>query len=157
MAPSRLQAELKQNRPFDLLETEVLLNLVRTQHKLRAPMDELLKGMGLSESTYNVLRILRGAGKDGLPCREIGDRMVTRVPDVTRLLDRLTDAGLVERERGREDRRVVISRITGRGQRLLADLDGPMDQVQKELLSHMSATEMRTLSELLEKARNPQR
>ena len=157
MEPSRLQAELKQNKPFALLETEVSLNLLRTQGVLRGPADALLRASGLSASGYNVLRILRGAGTTGLPCRDIGDRMVTRVPDVTRLLDRLTTDGLVSRERARDDRRVVLTQITSEGRRLVDSLDEPVETLAKESLGHMSQHELRTLSRLLEKARNPAR
>ena len=151
---STLQRELKQSRPFELVETEILLNLARTAEALRAPVDALLKSRGLSSSTYNVLRILRGAAGEGLPCREISDRLVTRVPDVTRLLDRLTARGLVERERDTEDRRVVLSQITDEGLTLLDELEEPMREVQIEVLEHMSAEDMKSLSTLLERARS---
>ncbi len=149
----RLQEELKQTRPFEHVETEVFLNVARTNETLRAPLDALLKEHRLSQATYNVLRILRGARGEGLPCNEISSRLVTRVPDVTRLLDRLTTAGLVDRERDTHDRRVVLSKITPRGLELLEELDAPLIAAQKDLLGHMSRKEMETLSTLLEKAR----
>jgi DNA-binding MarR family transcriptional regulator len=154
MARPRLQDEIKQSRPFDQPEAEAILNVARTQEVLRAPLDALMKSKGLSGSTYNVLRILRGAGGDGLPCREIGDRMVTRVPDVTRLLDRLEKAGLVTRRRDSGDRRVVVTRITSEGLGVLGSLDQPIQDLQKELLGHMSRKELDTLSRLLEAARH---
>ena len=157
MEPSRLQVELKQNKPFAFMETEVILNLRRTQGVLRGPEDALLRASGLSSSGYNVLRILRGAGTTGLPCRDIGDRMVTRVPDVTRLLDRLTTDGLVSRERASDDRRVVLTQITSQGRQLVDSLDKPVERLAKESLGHMSQHELRTLSQLLEKARTPER
>jgi DNA-binding MarR family transcriptional regulator len=153
VAPSRLEKELKQSRPFEHLETAVVLNLARTHEALRGPQEALMKDNGLSAATYNVLRILRGAGKKGLPCREIGERMVTRVPDVTRLLDRLTAAGLVARARDSADRRVVTNRITPEGLKLLSAMDQPLVDLQQQQLRHMSPDELETLSELLEKAR----
>lgn len=154
MSRPRLQEEIKQSRPFEQPEAEAILNVARTQEVLRAPLDALMKSNGLSGSSYNVLRILRGAGDEGLPCREIGDRMVTRVPDVTRLLDRLEAAGLVIRQRDSEDRRVVITRITGDGMELLGSLDQPIRDLEKELLGHMTREELDTLSRLLEAARH---
>jgi DNA-binding MarR family transcriptional regulator len=154
MTRPRLQDEIKQSRPFDQPEAEAILNVARTQEVLRAPLDALMKSHGLSGSSYNVLRILRGAGAQGLPCREIGERMVTRVPDVTRLLDRLEGAGLVTRRRDTQDRRVVLTRITKDGLERLQALDGPMQGLQKQLLGHMDRNELETLSRLLEAARH---
>ena len=150
---SKLQSELKQSRPFPNLETEVVLNVVRTHEVLRAPHDALMKEHALSGPTYNVLRILRGAGNTGLSCGDISERMVTRVPDVTRLLDRLLDRGLVQRERSEEDRRVVLSRITERGLDVLAELDEPITELQKSLLAHMSRGELEQFLRLMERVR----
>ena len=154
MARPRLQDEIKQSRPFERPEAEAILNMTRTHEVLRVPLDALMKEKGLSGSTYNVLRILRGAGDEGLPCREIGDRMVTRVPDVTRLLDRLESSGLVERRRDTADRRVVLTRLTAEGLALLGSLDQPLQEVQRRLLGHMSPQDLKTLSRLLEIARH---
>ena len=93
--------------------------------------------MGLSHTQYNVLRILRGAGEQGLCCREVAERMITRDPDITRLLDRLERRGLLARSRDSQDRRVITVRITAAGQKLLKDLDGPMGEYNRNLLSHM--------------------
>src|ERR1700689_3564024 len=105
--PRRLQSELKQKIPFISREQEAYLSLLRTADALQSQVEGRLKEFGLTGTQYNALRILRGAGTDGLPCREIGERMITHDPDVTRLLNRLEDRGLVERTRARDDPRVV--------------------------------------------------
>jgi DNA-binding MarR family transcriptional regulator len=155
MVKSLLQSELKQTRPFRLMEEEALLNVQRTGEMLRRPADVLMKEHGLSPSSYNVLRILRGSYPDGLPCHEISGRMVSHVPDITRLTDRLLSMGLVERERSRQDRRVVLTRATPRGIELVNSLDEPLSEIMKLQLGHMSEAELATLIRLLEKARTP--
>ena len=110
-----LQKELKQQKPFGSLEQEVVLNVMRTAGSFRKGVSEVLKPFDLSSPQYNILRILRGAPEDGLPCSEVGDRLVGRDPDVTRLLDRLEKRELVERGRSLSDRRVVNARITAPG------------------------------------------
>src|SRR5215471_12619391 len=97
--PRGLQAEIKQTRPFSGPEQEAYLSLLRTTDKLQTAIEGELKKFGLTGTQYNALRILRGAGAEGLPCSEIGERMITRDPDITRLLDRLQKRGLVERIR----------------------------------------------------------
>jgi MarR family transcriptional regulator, organic hydroperoxide resistance regulator len=149
----RLQDEIKQRSPFDSLEQEALLNLLRTADVLMRRIIAVLKPYGLSHSQYNVLRILRGAGEDGLACREIGDRMITRDPDITRLLDRLEARGLVTRTRDQQDRRIVMARVTAEGLRLLAQLDGPIEEVDRRPLEHLGEPRLRALIALLEAAR----
>jgi DNA-binding MarR family transcriptional regulator len=112
---SRLQTEIQQTKPFESLEEEMFLNLQRTAEALMHGLEAGLKPAGLSPSQYNVLRILRGAGAEGLACGGIAERMVTRDPDMTRLLDRLEARGLVMRARDRADRRVITERITPEG------------------------------------------
>jgi DNA-binding MarR family transcriptional regulator len=148
----RLKEELKQGKPLSP-EAEVFLNLLRTTDVLVRRESELLKASGLTFSQYNVLRILRGAGAPGLRCAEVSERMVTRDPDVTRLLDRLEAQGLAQRQRSAEDRRVVTTRITNAGKALLSRLDGPTENLLKEQLGHLSRTDLRSLSGLLERAR----
>ena len=104
---SRLQAEIKQNKPFATLQHEAILGLLRTAAIVDHALDEMLRPYGLTGTQFNVLRILRGAGQDGLCGREIGERMITRVPDVPRLLDRMEKAALISRERDPTDRRHV--------------------------------------------------
>src|SRR5205814_9158784 len=120
----------------------VFLNLIRTVEHLTRERDELFKAMGLSAEQYNVLRILRGAGQRGLPCSEIGARMLTRNPDMTRLLDKLESRGLVGRTRSTEDRRVVTSVIATAGLALLAELDVPLKELGLRQLSHMSQSDL---------------
>ena len=144
---------MKQRKPFATTEEVVFLNALRTaDHLLRGEV-EVLKGADLTFPQYNVLRILRGAGRQGVSCGEISDRMVTRDSDITRLLDRLEGRGLVERGRDERDRRVVVQRITAKGLALLQELDAPIERVHQRQLRHMTRTQLRQLSELLAKAR----
>jgi DNA-binding MarR family transcriptional regulator len=114
----------------------------------------VLKPHGLSPTQYNVLRILRGAGKEGASCKDIGSRMLTRDPDVTRMMDRLETRKLIERGRAKEDRRVVTHRLTGDGLQLVNQLDRPMERLQRELLRHMAPEKLKELIELLEEIRS---
>lgn len=148
-----LQKEIKQERPFESLEQEVVLNVMRTASAFRKGIAEILKPFDLTVPQYNILRILRGASEDGLPCSDVGDRLVTRDPDVTRLLDRLEKRGLATRGRSLTDRRVVNARITKKGHDLVDQLDEPMTNVHVTQLAHMKKKNMRALVELLEKAR----
>jgi len=149
-----VRAELEQKEPFRLREEEAFVNLLRTVAVLLQGVAETLKPHGLSPTQYNVLRILRGAEPRGMACREIGERMITRDPDVTRLLDRLEDRGLVARTRGREDRRVITTRITDDGLRILGKLEAPVRDLHTRQLGHLKARKLRTLIGLLEQARN---
>ena len=120
--PSRIQAELKQNKPFVNLEHEAAVGLLRTAALVDHSNDETLRPFGITGTQFNVLRILRGAGPDGLCGREIGERMINRVPDVPRLLDRLEKAELISRVRDRDDRRHVAARITAKGKQVLDEI-----------------------------------
>jgi DNA-binding MarR family transcriptional regulator len=153
---TKLQAEIKKRRPFESPAEEAYLNLIRTYGVLEADFAQLFKQHGISEPKYNVLRILRGAGGEGLPSLEISSRMITRVPDVTRIVDRLETQGLVKRARTAADLRVVRVSITKKGLDLLAKLDGPTKQLHCDQLQHMSRAELAELSRLLEKARTPE-
>lgn len=159
MAAPSLQHELKKQQPFDCPEEEAYLNLVRTGGALCGAFNQLFKAHQISESTYNVLRILRGAqkaeGLPGLPSLEVADRLVTRVPDITRLVDRLINAGLAERTRDKHDRRVVIVSITAAGLTLLRKLDKPIRQLHEQQLGHLDPKELDELNRLLVKARQP--
>ena len=149
MAKTRLQDELCKRRPFDCLEQEVSLNLMRTQDQLGQPFQELFLARELTGPQYNVLRILRGHGPPGVPCHEIGGQMVARMPDVTRLVDRLETAGLAERTRTPSDRRVVLVRATQKGLELLTALDGPVIDLHRQLLVHMTRAELHESNRLL--------
>src|SRR3954454_21708635 len=120
--PLTLQTELGKKTPFKAPEQEAYLNLLRTNSLLSAPLGRLLKSHGLSEATYNALRILRGGGAAGCTCGQVGEHLVAQAPDVTRLEDRLEQPGLAERARNSDDRRVVRVKITRKGLVLLARL-----------------------------------
>lgn len=148
-----LESELKQRRPFRSLEQEVILNVLRSAEYLGSGLAEVLRGADLTLTQYNALRILRGAGNDGLTCGEISERMVTKDSDITRLLDRLEKRKLVRRERPDSNRRVVQSRITERGLKLLATLDDPLQAREQELVGHLGRQRLAALKELLEASR----
>ena len=112
----------------------------------------MLRAADVSPTQYNVLRILRGSPQ-GLPCREIGQRMITRDPDITRLLDRLEKRALISRCRETKDRRTVLTRITPKGLRLLGELDAPVAEMHRTQLGHLGPERLRLLMELLEMAR----
>ncbi len=152
--PRGLQSELKQNVPFSSREQEAYLSLLRTSDALQAQVEARLKDFGLTGTQYNALRILRGAGSDGLPCREIGERMITRDPDITRLLNRLEDRGFVERVRARHDRRVIYGKITAAGLKLLREMDNPIEKHGREMLRHVGQEKLKQLIELLELVRD---
>jgi DNA-binding MarR family transcriptional regulator len=149
----RARREIRQRKPFRRIEDEAFVTLQRTADALLQGVAAALKPVGLSPAQYNVLRILRGAGPDGLACREIAERMITRDPDITRLLDRLEDRGLITRTRDRADRRVIATRITEKGLRILKDLEGPIGQLHVEQLGHLGDQRLRSLIDLLEMAR----
>jgi DNA-binding MarR family transcriptional regulator len=152
-----LQRDLKQRRPFASREEEAYLNLVRTTDLLSREVAAVLKPHQLSEAQYNVLRILRGAGAEGHPCTEIGRRLVTRDPDVTRLLDRLESRSLIARGREHADRRVVTTRITAAGLTLLDQLDLPVRQAVEGMLAHVGSRNLGALVGLLERVRDGDR
>ncbi len=148
----RIALELKQTRPLSL-EAEAMLNLKRTTSYLEAAVARALKIQDLSSTQYNVLRILRGAGKAGLPCREIGERLVTREPDITRLLDRLEKRGLLGRSRESQDRRVITVRITDAGLAALKELDHPVEDAVRQPLRKLGTDRLAQLIEMLEEVR----
>src|ERR1700693_3722347 len=133
-------------------EEAVFLDLRRTCDLLSRRPAQLLKTEDLSGTQYNVLRILRGA-PEGLPCGEIASRMVTRDPDITRLLDRLEKRELISRCRETKDRRMVMARITPGGLKLLARLDLPIQEVHRKQLGHLGRERLRALAELLQASR----
>jgi MarR family transcriptional regulator, organic hydroperoxide resistance regulator len=154
--PGKIQAEIKQSRPFPSIEEEAFLNVLRTANALSQGASELLKAHDLTLTQYNVLRILRGAGEKGLTAGEVGERMITRDPDVTRLLDRLEKRGLAERWRCTHDRRVVWTRITQAGLDLIAPLDQPVTDLHRGQLSHLGQDRLEKLIDLLEATREPE-
>ena len=130
----------------------MFLELCRTTDILSRRVAEVLKAEGLSANQYNVLRILRGS-PEGLPCGEIGNRMITRDPDITRLLDRLEKRGLITRSRDAKDRRMVMAGITHAGLDLLTTLDGPILEVHSNQLGHLGRERLDDLKSLLQLAR----
>lgn len=134
-------------------EEDAFLELLRTTDMLSRGMVHLLKAEDLSSTQYNVLRILRGAPQ-GLPCGEIANRMITRDPDVTRLLDRMEKRNLISRCRDEHDRRTVMTRITPEGLDVLARLDEPVQSGHRKQLGHLGRERLRALTELLQAARS---
>ncbi|WKW13408.1 MarR family transcriptional regulator [Pseudogemmatithrix spongiicola] len=153
MSPD-LRHELRQQKPFASLAQEAFLSVARTETVLREGIERLLEPYDLTLTQYNVLRVLRGADSTGLCRNEIRDRLVTRMPDVTRLLDRMEDAGLIHRVRSTEDRRQVNTTLTPKGRKLVNELDAPMAKVHEQQLGHLDAKQLKTLIDLLALARN---
>ncbi len=155
---AKLQHEIGKLHPFECKEQEVYLNIERTADFLRRGVEELFRPYELSSTQYNVLRILRGAKffeqKESLPCGEIGQRMVTRDPDITRLLDRLEKRGFITRARQTNDRRVVKVQITDAGLEVLAKLDEPITKLHRQQLAHVNAEKLQQLNDLLENCRD---
>ena len=130
-----------------------MLNLFRTADRLTGPLQRVLKPKALTQTQYNVLRILRGVSPKGLSCQEIARMMITRDADLTRLVDRLLKRELVARERQSDDRRVVLITIAQKGLDLLAELDAPVVEANKKALGHIPAERLQDLIDLLELAR----
>lgn len=152
MSPN-LREEIKQTRPFSSREQEAYLSVGRTWAVLEHSTAEALKPHGITPTQYNVLRILRGAGAEGLSRNEVMERMIARVPDATRLLDRMEAAGLILRERSSTDRRFVTTHVTDRGLELLAHLDAQVADLHQRQFRTLDQESLRTLVELLERVR----
>src|SRR5260370_39124841 len=131
-------------------EDRAFVALQKAADKLAVQAEQLLKSNGLTGAQYNVLRILRGAEPDGLPCSSIGERMISHDPDMTRLLDRMEKRSLITRQRPSDDRRVVKTRITSGGLELLKRLDPTVRELHKRQFAHMAAARVRTLADLLD-------
>jgi DNA-binding MarR family transcriptional regulator len=149
----KLQAEIRQKRPFGSPAAEAYLNILRTADRLTQAFESVLRPFGVTPTQYNVLRILAGAGEAGLSCSEISQRMLTRDPDMTRLLDRLERAGLATRAREARDRRVITVRLAPKGRSLLRDLQGPAVRLERRSLGRLGARRLKALIGLLEGAR----
>lgn len=145
--------DLAAGRPFASIQHEAQLAIVRTGAALFDAFERMLRPHGITATQYNVLRILRGAGQPGLCRNEIRDRLVSRMPDVTRLLDRMEDAGLISRTRSQEDRRLVSTELTAAGRRLVDSLDDAVLAEHKLRLGHLSSDQLRALIELLTEVR----
>ncbi len=144
-----LRSELKQGAPFRSLEEEAHLSIVRTADLLGRSLAVTFKPYGLTLTQYNVLRILRGAGADGLPSGEVAERMITREPDITRLLDRMEERGWVHRRKDPADRRVTRAFLTLAGRELVDRLDAPVAAMQKHCLGHLDEAKLAELCDLL--------
>jgi DNA-binding MarR family transcriptional regulator len=148
-----LHVELKQARPFDLLEEEAHVSIARTAALLDRAFAQLLKPHGITPTQNNVLRILRGAGPAGLCRNEIGSRLVTSVPDVTRLLDRMADMKLIDRQRSDEDRRLVRTHVTPKGLALVNSLDDVLRSTLKARAASISRQRLKDLVSTLAELR----
>ena len=151
----KLRAELKQSKPFSSLAEEAILNLERTADCFRREFQKALKPHGITQTQYNVLRILRGAQPDGLTCSELGERLVSSDPDITRLLERMKRQGLITRQRATVDKRVIVARIAPAGLTLLHSIVPLLDERIRHSLAHMDSPAQETLINLLEDARAP--
>jgi DNA-binding MarR family transcriptional regulator len=138
------------------LEGRIYVALLQTADAVGQQAEQLLKSQGLTGAQYNVLRILRGAEPEGLPCRGIGDRMISHDPDMTRLLDRMEKHRLITRMRQTDDRRVIKTRITHQGLHILKALDQPVRELHKRQFRHMTAARLRALAGILEEVRSRQ-
>ncbi|MEO1512884.1 MAG: MarR family transcriptional regulator, partial [Planctomycetota bacterium] len=152
--------EIGKRGPFSSREHETFINLVRAHEAAMDPVRRLLREHGLSSAHYNILRILRGHAEDpasreagGLAVQRIAQHMLTREPDMTRLIDRLEKLGLVSRDRSTTDRRVVLVRIEPEGARLASDLEPAIDRLHREQFAHMEPEDVSRLNGLLFKAR----
>jgi DNA-binding MarR family transcriptional regulator len=151
--PESLREEIRQTKPFETPAQEAILSLYRTADLLRRRFSTLVEPHGISLQQYNVLRILRGAGKEGTPTLDIADRMVEKTPGITRLLDKLEAKQLVRRVRCPEDRRQVLCWITERGLRLLAELDQAMVDAGSSAMAPLSTAGLRSLISALNAVR----
>jgi DNA-binding MarR family transcriptional regulator len=144
--------EIHQTRAFATIEEELLVSLLRTTDVLHERFEAMIRPFNISMTQYNVLRILRGAEPGGRTCGEIGERMIAREPDVTRLLERLEKAGLIRRTRDSKDRRVVVTRITNSGLKLLDELEPKLRELDG-LLKPMGERKIASTLKLLDEVR----
>ena len=149
----KLAKEIRQTRPFRSKAEEAFLNLGRTWQFLELQMAALLKEHKLTPTQYNLLRILRGAGAEGVTCSQATERMLSPDPDMTRLVDRMIKQGLVRRDRDERDRRVVITRITEDGLEVVNRIDGPLHQLFQQWLGRLGQERLKQLIEMLEELR----
>jgi DNA-binding MarR family transcriptional regulator len=146
--------ELQYASPFRHVEEELFLNVQRTADALMQELIDVLRPFGISPTQYNVLRILRAAGERGITCKEIASRMITRDPDITRLLDRLERRKLLTRSRAKQDRRFVAIHISPEGLSLLREVDEPIGRKQVELMRHVNQERLPLAIDLLEQLRD---
>ncbi len=150
---SRLALEIQQNKPFQSAEQALYISILKTASELALSTDRFLRAYGITHIQYNVLRILQGAGPDGLGRNKIAERMITTAPDMTRLLDRMASQGLVVRTRDREDKRQVATTITPAGKALLARVEGPLMKLHTAQFAKLNKMAMKTAIECLSNVR----
>jgi DNA-binding MarR family transcriptional regulator len=150
----RLRDEIKQTKPFPRPSAEALLGVLRTAAVLDHQISEALRPSGITSTQYNVLRILRGAGSQGLCGREIAERLVSKVPDVSRLLDRMEDMGLLGRERNADDRRHVVARITEKGHAVLKQASPALEGIERARFGHLDPEGVQRLIDVLDEVRS---
>jgi len=151
--PTPLQREIRQRRPFPSVAQEGVVSVIRTADLLQRQMAALVEPFGITVQQFNVLRILRGGGPEGLPTLEVGARMIEVTPGITRLLDRLEAKGLVRRQRCPKDRRQHLCWITQEGLGVLTSLDGPIVKHSGEILRGLNREEQSHLIRLLDQVR----
>jgi DNA-binding MarR family transcriptional regulator len=151
--PPSIGEDIKQRKPFRTRSQEVSLGLLRAADDLKRRTTAVIEAAGITIQQYNVLRILRGVGSEGLPTLTIGERMLERTPGVTRLIDRMETKGWVVRKRCAEDRRRVWCAITNEGLALIDPLDNPVNAMDDSLLGPLNATELATLADYLDRIR----
>lgn len=150
----KLVEELKMKKPFARPEQEALVSIIATNARIEEIIASILAPFGITRPQFNMLRILRGAHPDGLTCTAINDRLVTKSPDITRLLDRLEEARLVERARGVEDRRQVYTIISKNGLAALAQVDEKIHAFEIDMMNQLSQKEISALIGSLERIRD---
>ena len=150
-----LQEEIRQTKPFSTKTGEAFLSIMRTATVLEHEQTEALRPHGITPTQYNVLRILQGAGKDGLCGREIADRLISRVPDVSRLLDRMDDMELVSRVRDTGDRRHVTARISQKGRRIIAQATPDLETIERKHFKRLDPRAVTSLIDTLAEIRDP--
>ncbi|MEQ1830186.1 MAG: MarR family transcriptional regulator [Pirellula sp.] len=149
-----MNASKTSQRKFDCLQQEAYLSLWRTYDCLKSIEDELFSRWSITAQQYNVLRLLEAASPEAMPTLAISNRLISRAPDITRMLDKLESRELVERLRSTEDRRAVLVKLTAKGKRLLREAADPLKNTHLRQLGHLSSAELRQLCELLRKARH---
>ena len=152
MPSASLRQQLKKKGPFDSLEQEAMLSILRTSDLLENRLARLLRQYDLTPSQYNAMRIMRGEGEP-MPCLEVADRMIQVAPAITRVVDQLVGRGLVDKQQSSEDGRVFLVELTASGTRLLKKLDEPIQSLHQSLLGHVSKSDLKTLNGILETAR----
>ena len=152
MRVAALREQLKKKGPFESLEQEAMLSILRTSDLLENRLARLLREHELTPSQYNAMRIMRGENQP-MPCLEVAERMIQVAPAITRVVDQLVDRELITKEQSSQDRRVFLVALTSAGTRLLKKLDGPIAQLHVSLLGHVAKADLRTLNTILENAR----